>query len=77
MIVPDAPVSYLGEEVCVLLRHPLQELIPPPGFALTDYYKVVGDQLGKGTYKDGSMIRDAGDSISISQIEQSIKSIHS
>jgi hypothetical protein len=74
MVNMTEPVFNLGEEVVLLLFKPSESMEPPPGFESVNYYRVVSGILGKGEYKNDSMIREVGDQFAISEIEKEIAS---
>jgi len=76
MLVTDQPEFNLGEEVALFLLRPQLEIAPPEGFAAADYYMVSGLMQGKLGYIDGNMITLEGNSVTFSEIEQKIASIH-
>lgn len=72
----DEPVFNLGEEVALFLYRPQSEITPPDGFETNEYYRVTGSVQGKLGYKDGTMVTLEGNSVTISEVEQKITSIH-
>ncbi|RLC95317.1 MAG: hypothetical protein DRI40_06080 [Chloroflexi bacterium] len=50
MIVASEPTFSVGEEVCLFLRRPSRELMPPSGIKTADYYRVTAGELGKGKH---------------------------
>ncbi len=78
MLVSDQPVFNLGEEVALFLYRLQTEVAPPPpeGFQPADYYMSTGALQGKLGYRDGIMVTLEGNSVTISEVEQKIASIH-
>ena len=77
-LVDSQPVFNLGEEVALFLYRLQTEVAPPPpdGFERAEYYMVTGSMQGKLGYKDGTMVTLEGNSVSVSEVEHKITSIH-
>jgi len=78
VLVDSQPVFNLGEEVALFLYRLQTEVAPPPpdGFERAEYYMVTGSMQGKLGYSDSTMITFEGDSVTLSEVEQKIASIH-
>jgi len=76
MLVEDEPVFNLGEKAVMFLTRINMLTIPPEGIAPDNYYRVTGAMQGKLGCKDSTMITFEGDSVTLSEIEQKIASIH-
>ena len=76
MWVEDESVFNLGEEVALFLDQMKSDITPPDGFESAEYYRVTGAMQGKLGYKDGDMVNLEGNSVTFSEIEQKIASVH-
>ncbi len=76
VLVDEQPVFNLRDEVALFLYRLQYEITPPDGFETTEYYRVTGSIQGKLSYRDGIMVTWRGDSITLSEIEQKIASVH-
>ncbi len=55
VVITNAPVFNLGEDIVVLLNSLSADSTPPEGIGQGQYYSVVFDMLWKGEYKDGAV----------------------
>jgi hypothetical protein len=75
MLVEDAPVFYLGEDVALFLERLAPENTTPDGIAPEDYYRVYGGIQGKYAYADGAMTGPQGKAFTVAEIEDKIAEI--
>jgi hypothetical protein len=76
MLVEDAPVFNLGEDVALFLERLSPENTPPEGMAPENYYRVYGGIQGKYAYGNGVITNLEGATFTAAEIENKITEIH-